>query len=113
MVGEIDHKIWIDGIESDASRTNFLEFVEILRHRCENKSLYDAWQFCGGINEWHANWPHPMKLWQNNTCHSLEYYNLCEGVFKTKCYQEPLASFIEIGHSKCFDAGIIKPDKGG
>ena len=53
-------------VESDANRTELLEFVETLRHACENKSLYEAWQFCGGINGWYTNWPHLMKLWQKN-----------------------------------------------
>jgi hypothetical protein len=38
-------------VESNASRAKLLEFVETLRHECENKSLYKAWQFCGGINK--------------------------------------------------------------
>ena len=38
-------------VESSASRAELLEFVQTLRHKCENKSLYEAWQFCGGINE--------------------------------------------------------------
>jgi hypothetical protein len=42
-------------VESDVSRAKLLEFVETLRHECENKSLYEAWQFCGGINEWYTN----------------------------------------------------------
>jgi hypothetical protein len=46
MVGELDHKIWI--VESDASRAELLEFVETLRHECENKSMYEAWQFLWG-----------------------------------------------------------------
>jgi hypothetical protein len=32
-----------------------LEFVETLRHKCENKSLYEAWQFCEGINKSYTN----------------------------------------------------------
>jgi hypothetical protein len=35
-------------IESDASRDELLEFVETLRQECENKSLYEAWQFLWG-----------------------------------------------------------------
>ena len=57
-------KFRFTAVESDASRAKLLEFVETLRHECENKSLYEAWQFCGGINEWYTNWPHLMKLWQ-------------------------------------------------
>jgi hypothetical protein len=34
-------------------------------------------------------------------------------IFKTKCYQEPLASFIEVGHFGCFGASIIVQDKVG
>ena len=49
-------------VECDASRAELLEFVETSRHECENKSLYEAWQFCRGINEWYTNQPHLMKL---------------------------------------------------
>jgi hypothetical protein len=57
-------KFGLTVVESDASRAELLEFVETLRHECENKSLYEAWQFCGAINEWYTNWPHLMKIWQ-------------------------------------------------
>ena len=50
-------------VESYASRADLLEFVETLRHECENKALYGALQFCGGINKWYTKWPHLMKLW--------------------------------------------------
>jgi hypothetical protein len=30
-------------VENDASRAELLEFVETLRHECENKSLNEAW----------------------------------------------------------------------
>jgi hypothetical protein len=69
MVGEVDHKIWIDAGESDASRMELLEFVETLRH---------------------GDWPHLMKLWQKNICHSLECCNMSKGIFETKRYHEPL-----------------------
>ena len=47
MAGEIDHKIWIDnvqlkGIQVELNWVELLEFVETLRHECENKSLYEA-----------------------------------------------------------------------
>ena len=45
-----------------------------------------------------------------NTCHS---FKLCMRIFKTKCYQEPLVSFIEVGHFRFFDASIIMRDGGG
>ena len=47
-----------------------------------------------------------------NTCHFLKYCNLWKEVFKRKCYQEPLASFIEVGHFGCFDVNIIMRDRG-
>lgn len=50
---------------------------------------------------------------EKNTCHSLTYYNLWKGTFKTKWYQEPLASFIKAVHFKCFDANTIMLDKNG
>ena len=37
---------------------------------------------------------------------------VCErGFSKQKCYQEPLACFIEVGHFGCFDASIIMRDR--
>ena len=50
--------------ENNASRAKLLEFVETLRQECENKSLYEARQFCGDINDWYTNWPHLIKVWQ-------------------------------------------------
>ena len=41
-------------VENDASRVELLEFVESLRYECGNKSLYEAWQICGGINKWYT-----------------------------------------------------------
>jgi len=38
-------------LKSDASRVKLFKFVKTLRHECENKLLYEAWQFCEGINE--------------------------------------------------------------
>jgi hypothetical protein len=58
-------KFGLTVVESVASRVELFEFVETLRHECENESLYEAWQFCGGINKAYSNWPHLMKLqWQ-------------------------------------------------
>ena len=51
-------------LESDARRTKLVVFVETLRHKCENKSLCEACQFCWGINEWYTDWPHLIKVWQ-------------------------------------------------
>ena len=47
-----------------------------------------------------------------NTSHSIKYCNLFKGIFKTKSYQEPLTSFIEVGQFECFDASIIVRDRG-
>ena len=51
MVGEINHKFGLMVVESDASRAKLFEFVETFMHECENKSLYEAWQFWRAINE--------------------------------------------------------------
>ena len=54
-----------------------------------------------------------MKLWKNNF---FKYCNLLRGISQNKCYQKPLASFIEVGHFGhfgCFDASIIMQDRGG
>lgn len=40
---------------SDARRARLLVFVETLRHECENKSLYEACQFCWDINKWYTS----------------------------------------------------------
>jgi hypothetical protein len=34
-------------VDNDASRAKLLEFVEALRHECENELLYEVWQSCG------------------------------------------------------------------
>ena len=52
-------------VESNPSRVVSFEFVQNLRHEFENKSLYKARQFFGGINEWYDDWPHFMGLWQS------------------------------------------------
>jgi hypothetical protein len=56
-------KFGLTAVESDTNRAELLEFVKTLRHECESQSLYEAWQFCGGVNEWYTNEPHLMKLW--------------------------------------------------
>ena len=61
------------------------------------------------IHAWNIAWNFGKK----NTCHSLKYHNLWKGIFKSKCYQEPLACFIEIAHFGCFDVSIIMWDWGG
>ena len=33
--------------------------------------------------------------------------NMWKGKFETKCYEEPLASFIEVGHFGCLDVSTI------
>jgi hypothetical protein len=89
-------------VGSDANTTELLEFVETLRHECENVSLHETWQFCGGTNKWYTNWPPLMILWQKFLVIPSSIAN-CKRIFSKECYQEPLASFIEVGH---FDASI-------
>ena len=48
---ELIINIGLTTVESDASRAELLEFVKTLRHECENKLLYETWQFCEGVNE--------------------------------------------------------------
>ena len=49
------------------------------------KSLYEAHQFCGGINEQYANWPHLMKLWPKKKCSSLpQVLQFVRGDFQNK-----------------------------
>ena len=55
MNGKIDSFFGFIVVESNASRIQMLEFVRPLRLECENKSLYDAWSFCGGNNKWLTN----------------------------------------------------------
>ena len=98
-------------VESDASRAELLEFVETLRHECENKSLYEAWQFCGGINDWYTNWPHLMKLWQKVLVISSNIAISESGFSKQNVINSPLVRFIEIKHFGCFDVSIIMQNK--
>ena len=55
-------KVGLTTFKSNACRAKLHEFVETLWHECENKSLYEACQSCGGINKCNTNWPHLMKL---------------------------------------------------
>ena len=113
MVGEIDHKIRIDGFESDhAGKAKLLQLVKTLRRECENKSLHKACQFL---------WGHQQVVYQLITSHESlaklfvvsSSIAICEwGVPTTKSYQEPLVSFIEVEHFGCFEANIIMWDRG-
>ena len=102
-------KFGLTTVENDASRAKLLDFWKTLRHECENKPLYEAWWFCGG----HERVGHISWNFGKIYCHSLKYCNLWTGIFKAKCYQEPLASFIQVGHFGCFDASIIMRDRVG
>ena len=55
-----------------------------------------------GINEWYTNWPHLIKLWPKILVIPSSMA-ICERrFFKTKIsYEEPLASFIEVGQFGC------------
>ena len=53
------------------------------------------------------------ETFAENTCHSLKYCTLRKEIFKTECYQEPLASFNEVAQFECFDESIRKHDRGG
>ena len=55
-------KFGLTAVKSYAGRAELLELVENLRRKCENKSLYEAWQFCWGINESYTDWPYLMKI---------------------------------------------------
>ena len=74
-VGEIDHKFGSMLVESNASRAKLFEFVEIMRHERENKSLYDAWQFCEGIRVLYQL-ATSHETMATNTCHFIKYCNL-------------------------------------
>lgn len=43
-------KLGLMAVESDTSSAELVKFVETLRHECVNKSLYEAWRFCGSID---------------------------------------------------------------
>lgn len=62
---KVNIKSRLTTIQSNASRAELVKSVETLRHECVKKSLYETWQFCGGIMEWYTNWSHLMKLWPN------------------------------------------------
>ena len=40
------------------------EFMETLRHECEDKTIFKVWRICGSDLKWHMNWPKLMQLWQ-------------------------------------------------
>lgn len=74
-VGEIDHKFGSMLVESNASRAKLFEFVEIMRHERENKSLYDARQFCERIRVLYQL-ATSHETMATNTCHFIKYCNL-------------------------------------
>ena len=57
-------KFQYNGEESDMCKGELLEFTEILRLECENKTTFEVWHICGSNLEWHTNWPKIMQLWQ-------------------------------------------------
>jgi hypothetical protein len=52
-----------------------------------------------------------MKLWQIKHLSFPQVLQFVKGIYKTKCYQEPLVSFIEVGQFGCFDASINMQDR--
>ena len=44
---------------------------------------------------------------------SLQVFQSIKEDFHTKCYEEPLASFIEVGYFGCFDATTVMHDRVG
>ena len=99
--------------ESNAGRVELLEVVEIWRHECESKSLFEAWQFCGGHQQVVNQMATSHETWQKLLVISSNIAIYERRIFIKKCYQEPLASFIEVRHLKCFDASIIRRDRVG
>ena len=80
-------------VDNNARRAQLLEFVEALRHECENKLLYEAWQSCGDINEWY--------IYQLATFHEIlakilgipSSIAICKKeLSQQQCYQEPPTS---------------------
>ena len=90
-------------VESDARRGYLLEFIETLRHECENKSLTRHSNFVwasksGMVYQLFTSHETLTQKKNKKTCHSLKYSNLCKGILKTKCYPKSLAILIEVGH---------------
>ena len=60
-------KLWLERIlvkfNTLKKKVTFVEFMETLKHECENKMIFEAWRICGGNLEWHTNWPKLMQLW--------------------------------------------------
>jgi hypothetical protein len=52
-----------------------------------------------------------MKLWQIKHLSFPQVLQFVKGIYKTKCYQEPLVSFIEVGQFGCFETSIMMQDK--
>jgi hypothetical protein len=52
---------------NDMCKEILLEFMEIHRHACENRTIFEAWHVCGSNFERHTNWPRLMQLWQKVT----------------------------------------------
>ena len=66
-------KLWLKRIllkfqytkeKSDMCKGEILEFTETLQHKCENKSIFEAWCICDSNLEWHTNWLKLIQLWQ-------------------------------------------------
>jgi hypothetical protein len=83
-----------------------------LRPECETNHCMRHGNFVGAQQLVHQLATSHVTL-AKNTCHSLKHCNFWKVIFKIKCYQEPLTSFIEVAHFGCFDTSVIMQDKGG
>ena len=98
-------------VESDESRAELLKFEGTLRHECEYKSLYGAWQFCGPINEWYTNFPHHMKLWQKKCLSFPQVLQFVIGDSQNNFLSNHLRASLKL--DLCFDVSIIMRDQVG
>ena len=126
-------KFGLMAVESNASSVELLEYEDFvgaltsgipIGHNLMKLCLF----FWGGhkLKIQLQEGPNLMTLWRIDNNHnnqnkpknifffkSLKYWKLWKGILKTNCYQEPLVSFIKVGHFGCFDVSIIMWDRVG
>ncbi|KAG0593808.1 hypothetical protein M758_UG021100 [Ceratodon purpureus] len=59
----VTHFKW-SSVLVDQANAEVLKFVEMLSSACKNRSMHEAWVFCGRDREFKINWPTLMLLWQ-------------------------------------------------
>jgi hypothetical protein len=103
-------KIGLMAVESNASRADLLDFVENFEAWMRKQIIIWGMAICGGTPSGkpigHTSWSFGKKYWS-----FPQVLQFAKGEFLNKSYQELLASFIEVGHFRCFNASIIVQDR--